>query len=208
MRIWSVRILAVLAAAAILLLGGCTGYITGYAGREAEVGMVHYQINEQGKRAFAEQCVWDLDPTHRSFDIADTVEGAEVQRLGGYTGVGVPHPFRIEPERGADYISSSDPSQESFDVPVTWQDLEFTIYLGRELKEIAGVTEVPYYGVKNPSGGIDFYRPVCRFVCDEGNETFYSRDGVLYKRSDDTPAEYLGKLQVARPSGAAVPGTE
>ena len=202
------RVLAIVSAAAILLLGGCTGSVTGYGDKEAEVGMVHYQINEQGKRAFAEQCVWDLDPTHRSFDIADTVEGAKVERLGGYIGVGVPYPFRIEPARGADYVSSFDPSQESFDVPVTWQDLEFTIYLGRELKEIARVTEVPYYGVKNLSGGIDFYRPVYRFVCDEGNETFYSRDGVLYKRSDDAPVEYLDKLQKTRPSGSADPSAD
>ena len=59
--------------------------------------------------------------------------------------------------------------------------------------------------MKNPSGGIDFYRPVCRFVCDEGNAVFYSRDGVLYNRSDDAPAPYLDKLQEARPSGAADP---
>ncbi len=200
------RILATLSAAAFLLLGGCTGSVTGFGGREAEDGMVHYQINEQGKRAFAEQCVWDLDPTHRSFDIADTVEGAKVQRLGGYVGVGVAYPFRIEPARGADCIVSDDPTLKSFDVPVTWQDLEFTVYLGKELNKIANVREAPYYGVKNPSGGIDFYRPVCRFVCDEGNETFYSRDGVLYHRSDDTPAEYLDKLQKPRPSGSADPG--
>ncbi len=196
---------AALAMAAILLLGGCTGYITGYAGREAEVGRVHYQINEQGKRAFAEECFWDLDPTHRSFDIADTVEGAGVQQLGGYISVGVPRPFRVEPAKGADCIVSYDPSQESFDVPVTWQDLEFTVYLGKALSKIAAVRETPYYGVKNPSGGIDFYRPVCRFVCDEGNAVFYSRDGVLYNRSDDAPVPYLDKLQEARPSGAADP---
>ena len=202
------RVLAILSAALILLLGGCTGSVTGYGGREAEVGMVRYQINERGKNAFAEQCIWDLDLSHRSFEIADTVEGAKVQRLGGYIGVGVPYPFRIESERGADCVSSFDPSQESFDVPVTWQDLEFTIYLGRELREIARITEPPYYGVKNPSGGIDFYRPVCRFVCDEGNETFYSRDGVLYQRSDDASVERLTALQQARPSGSADPGAE
>ena len=199
------KVLAILSAAVILLLGGCTGSITGYGGKEAEVGMVRYQINEQGKRAFAEQCIWDMDPTHRSFDIADTVEGAKVKRLGGYIGVGVPYPFRVEPAWGADYFSSFDPSQESFDVPITWQDLEFTIYLGKELNEIARVTVVPYYGIRNPAGGIDFYRPVYRFVCDEGNETFYSRDGVLYKRSDDTPVEYLDALQEAKPSGSAEP---
>ena len=199
------RILSVLTAVAILLLGGCTGSITGYTGDEAEVGRVHYQINVRGDTAFAEECIWDLDPTHRSFDIADTVEGAKVQRLGGYIGTGVSRPFRIEPAKGADYIKSYDPSQESFDVPVTWQDLEFTIYLGKTVSRIAEVRESPYYGVKNPSGGVDFYRPVCRFVCDEGNETFYSRDGVLYQRSDDAPAEYLDKLQTARPSGSADP---
>ena len=200
------RVLAALAATVLLLSAGCSGSITGYAGREAEVGGVRYQINERGKRAFAEQCVWDLDLTHLSFEIADTVEGAKVQRLGGYIGVGVPYPFRIEPERGADCVASYDPSQESFDVPVTWQDLEFTVYLGKELDEIARITGPSYFGVKNPSGGIDFYRPVCRFVCDEENKTFYSRDGVLYKRSDDTPVEYLDALQVSLPSGSADPG--
>ena len=192
-------------AAAVLLLGGCTGSITGYGSREAEVGGVRYQINEQGKRAFAEQCIWDLDPTHRSFDIADTVEGAKVKQLGGYIGVGVSRPFRIEPAQGAECIVTEDPSRKSYDVPITWQDLEFTVYLGKAPEKIADVQESPYYGVTNPAGGIDFYRPVCRFVCDEGNETFYSRDGVLYRRSDDSPAEYLDKLRKAKPSGSAAP---
>ncbi len=198
--------LAAALAASLLLLGGCSGSITGYVGREANVGRVHYQINERGKSAFAEVYAWDLDPAHHSVEIADTVESARVQQLGGYTGTGVPAPFRIEPEQGAEFVVSGDPSLESHDVPVTWQDLEFTVYLGKEMRKIANVAEAPYYGVKNQSGGIDFYRPVCRFVCDEGNETFYSRDGVLYNRSDDTPVEYLSKLQEGRPSGSAGPG--
>ena len=200
------RALAALAAAVILLLGGCSGSITGYSGRDAEIGRVHYQINARGNEAFAEACTWDLDLTHLSFEIADTVEGARVHRLGGYIGTGVPVPFRIEPEKGADYVTSGDPSLESFDVPVTWQDLEFTICIGKELNKISTVRDAPYYGVKNGSGGIDFYRPVCRFVCAEENETFYSRDGVLYQRSDDAPVENLDKLQQSRPSGSAEPG--
>ena len=199
------RILAALSAAAFLLTGGCAGSITGYAGRSAEAGGVCYRIDARGKTAFAEACIWDLDPTHLRFDIADSVEGAVVERLGGFIGTGVPIPFRIEPEEGSGCLISADPSLESFDVPVTWQDLEFTVYLGKNLSRIARIQDPPYYGIRNPSGGVDFCRPVVRFVCDEGNKTFYSRDGVLYTRSGDAPVEELSGLQEARPSGSSRP---
>ena len=121
MRLKSV--LAFLTAAAVLLLAGCTGSVTGYTGRSAELGNVHYRINDRGTAAFAEAYAWDLDPAHHSMEIADTVEGVRVKQLGGYIGTGVPVPFRIAPEEGTDFVVSSDPSLESFDVPVTWLDL-------------------------------------------------------------------------------------
>ncbi len=189
---------------AVLLLGGCTGSITGYTGKEAVQGQVRYAISDRGKKAFASACAWDLDPAHTSFDIAGEIEGSPVIALGGYTGTGVPSPFVIEAEPARKELLTDAPALEQWEVPVTWQDLVFTVYVGKNVAKIGCARESLYYGVETEDG-IRFYRPVCYFVCDEANPTLYSKDGVLYLKSTDTVLEGQDKLLERREPGSAAP---
>ena len=191
----------------VLLLGGCSGYITGYSDKEAVQGKVRYCISDRGARAFAAACTWDLDPAHTEFDIAGEIEGAQVTGLGGYIGTGVPNPFVIEADSGLKAITCADPAVEKWEVPVTWQDLEFTIYVGKNVTKIGCTRESLYYGLETEDG-ITLYRPVCRFVCDEANPTLYSKDGVLYLRKDDTKLEYQDNLIAGKAPGSAAPAAD
>ncbi len=189
---------------ALLLPGGCSGYITGYSGKEAVQGRVLYHINDRGSKAFASVCTWDLDPSHTEFDIAGEIEGAAVEALGGYIGSGVPNPFLIEGDKQQKPLATADPAAGKWEVPVTWQDLEFTVYVGKNVTKIGTARDSLYYGVETEEG-IAFYRPVCYFVCDEANPTLYSRDGVLYLRADGTQLKFQEPLLERREPGAAAP---
>ena len=191
----------------LLLLVSCTGSITGYTGKEAVQGQVLYILSDRGKEAFASVCTWDLDPTHTSFDIAGEIEGSKVIALGGYTGTGVANPFVIEAEPARKELWTSDPALEKWEVPVTWEDLVFTVYVGKNVEKIGCGREGLYYGVETEDG-IRFYRPVCYFVCDEANPTLYSKDGVLYLRKDDTKLAYQDDLIAQKEPGSALPDGE
>ena len=194
----------VLLALLVLLPGGCIGSITGYTGKEAVQGQVLYRLSDRGKKAFASVCTWDLDPTHTSFDIAGEIEGSKVIALGGYTGTGVANPFVIEAKPARKELWTSDPALEKWEVPVTWEDLVFTVYVGKNVEKIGCGRECLYYGVETEDG-IRFYRPVCYFVCDEANPTLYSKDGVLYLRKDDTKLAYQDDLIAQKEPGSALP---
>lgn len=199
--------LTAVCALALLLLGGCTGSITGYTGKEATQGSVRYCINDRGSKAFATVCTWDMDPNHTEFDVVGEIEGAPVISLGGYTGTGVPNPFVIEADPDLKAIKTSDPAAGNWEVPITWQDLQFTVYVGKNVTKINGTRDSLYYGVETGEG-IAFYRPVCYFVCDDANPTLYSKDGVLYLRSDDTKLEVQDRLLERKESGSAAPDGE
>lgn len=189
----------------LLLLVSCIGSITGYTGKEAVQGQVLYILSDRDKKAFASVCTWDLDPTHTSFDIAGEIEGSKVIALGGYTGTGVANPFVIEAKPARKELWTSDPTLEKWEVPVTWEDLVFTVYVGKNVEKIGCGREGLYYGVETEDG-IRFYRPVCYFVCDEANPTLYSKDGVLYLRKDDSKLAYQDDLIAQKEPGSALPG--
>lgn len=190
---------------AVLLTCGCTGSITGYTEKSATQGQVSYRLSDRVSQAFASVCTWDLDPTHTSFDIASEIEGSRVIALGGYTGTGVANPFLIEAEPARKELRTGDPALEQWEVPVTWQDLVFTIYVGKNVEKIGCTRESLYYGVETEDG-ICFYRPVCYFVCDEANRTLYSKDGILYLRKDDSKLAYQDNLIARKEPGSALPG--
>ena len=174
-----------------LALSGCTGYGSKGATKDG----IHYRISDSGRKAFAEACYWDLDPGHTEFVIADEVDGAEVTDIGGFTGTGVPCPFCIMAPQGADCIWTGNPEEYESDHPVSCQDLVFTIRIGKNISDINRAIPTGYVGLKQEDGAIVFYRPRMYFECDPENTYFYSKDGVLYHRKDDTPVPDLDGVQ-------------
>ena len=187
------------------LLGGCTeiggGNLTGYGSNAVLENGVHYQVHDRKRDAFAQTAYWDLDPAHTEIRIGDTADGAPVTSLGGYTGMGVPSPFMITPEEDAECFFSSGPDPAAYGSPVTWQDLIFTVHLGRNVSSASYTAGSGYVGIRQGNGSIAFYRPVVRFDCDPGNSTLYSRDGFLYLKSDDSPVKIDSGIQETSPAG-------
>ena len=189
---------------AVLLLGGCFGYITGYSGKDAVQEQVRYEISDRKTRAFAASYTWDLDPGHTDIRIADKIEGVPVVGLGGYVGTGVPTPFFITAQPARKELQTGNPGETNWEVPVTWQDLLFTVYVGKNITDIPSSRPSAYFGIETEDG-IAFYRPVCYFVCDEENQKLYSKDGILYLRADDTPLKGQESLTERSPSGSTNP---
>ncbi len=189
---------------AILLLGGCSGYITGYSGNYAVQDQVRYEIGDRKTKAFAAEVFWDMDPTHTDIRIADKIEGAPVVSLGGYVGTGVPTPFFLTAQSARKELITDAPGETTWEVPVTWQDLLITVYVGKNVERIPTSSPSAYFGIETEEG-IAFYRPVCYFVCDEENRKLYSKDGLLYLRADDTLLEGQTNLTARKPSGSAEP---
>ena len=70
-----------------------------------------------------------------------------------------------------------------YDAPISFEQLIFTINLGKNINSIeidAGIDGKEYIGIRKDDGSIVFYKPAIYFNCNEQNETFYARDGILY----------------------------
>ena len=200
-------------AATALLTAGCTSLdsfsITGYNNDTCIIDNQLYQVSSNGTKAFATDWYWDLDPENTDIYIPDTItvpgsgRQASVVTLGGYMGTGVPCPFEIIPDResGIDYYSVPYRSVKDFGSPVTWEDLTFTVHIGKNVTDVKMVVGSGYYGLRDEDGVIRLYHPVCCYECDPENRTLYSKDGVLYLRADDSAVEEAQNAQHALPSG-------
>ncbi|MBR2523213.1 MAG: hypothetical protein IKE53_02095 [Clostridiales bacterium] len=162
-------------------LTGCTEY---YNANEVTRDNMVFITSDAGNKAFVWKYIWDGDIVDTYIEIPDEIDGFNVVRLGGFTGIGVPHPFEITTE-DEPYFKGADP--EKYDVPVTFDDLVFTVEIGENITDL---TIPPYYvGVKQPDGSIIFYDVHLVFIVDEDNSKFYAEDGILYNRKDDSVVE-------------------
>ncbi len=70
-----------------------------------------------------------------------------------------------------------------YDAPISYGEKIFTINLGRYISKIqidSGIDGREYIGFRQDDDSIVFYEPRIRFNCDDQNETFYAKDGILY----------------------------
>ena len=77
--------------------------------------------------------------------------------------------------------TSMDPSMIEPGTKVVYTD--FTIHLSKYIEKIYARADATEYTVK---GEKTAYCPRVSIICDEDNKTFYSKDGKLYYRQDDT----------------------
>ena len=190
------------AAAAILVLlliclSGCTGF---YGKNDGFSGNLSIRVSDWKTRAFAAEYYWNGDTSEEALTITipDKFNGTEVTALGGYIGTGVPTPFRIVPstenkifadEKHAEFVSLS-----SIDETVCEQrTLTFTLNIGKNISKINNIVSGSRIAVREADGSTVIYTIDLCFDCSPDNTVFYSRDGILYSRSDDRPvAEVYG----------------
>ena len=161
-----------------ILFSGCTGY-----DKNTELDGVTYYINSLGKTAFASEYEWSVSEETEEVIIPEQVEGASVEKLGGFFGIGVPSPFGVTANGAA--FETADP-YGSYDSPLILKNVPVTIHLPKTLNEIDTVFEHAWFGNKTETGEILFLRPVVHFETDPANPVFEARDGLLYRKSDNS----------------------
>lgn len=138
--------------------------------------------------AFASTYRWDGTGDAIDYVIPDTVQGVKVTAIGGLTGELKKAPTAglaitmPETYRGAERAHYTMPSGA---VEIT---LPVHIHIGRYVRSVQPDGSLPtptgYFGYDK---GVSSYiiTPVWTVTCDEGNETYYARDGRLYQRADN-----------------------
>ena len=183
----------IIAVVCCLALGGCdTSFYYNDSTKTDDGVLIYY--NTHSDKAFVARCEWDGDSQNMEFDIPDEISGCKVVRFGGYIGKGYPLAFTVSlPQEigGLQENNSLNVSQEEKEQKV--QDLIFTINLGKNVNELyyRGYSDELIYSYASADGSqTAFYKVSYNYVCSEDNSTFYSRDGVLYYKSNDQKAEF------------------
>ena len=128
--------------------------------------------------------------------IPDDYNGIPIKRVGGFSGIGVPSPFRIDlsqvymnaPEGSELDMIWSYPDDE-LSVAYTIENVVFQLHIGKNIEEIDFVFMDDYYPHIDEDGTVTFYHPVVYITCSEENTTFYSKDGKLYYKSTNALVE-------------------
>ena len=185
-------IIAVAVCAAVAL-GGCdTSFYYNDSTKTDDGVLIYY--NTHSDKAFVARCEWDGNSQNMEFDIPDEISGCKVVRFGGYIGKGYPLAFTVSlPQEigGLQENNSINASQEEKEQKA--QDLIFTINLGKNVNELyyRGYSDGSIYSYASADGSqTAFYKVSYNYVCGEDNPTFYSRDGVLYYKSNDQKADF------------------
>lgn len=130
-----------------------------------------------------------------SLTVPDEYCGYKVTHLGGYYGTGLPCPFAVAlpaEYNGFTCLYYSDSGLDGIET----ETLCFTVYLGENISDIKNVSDICYYAYGEPADNdgeaqetvLKFYRVELYFVVAENNQYFYSVDGILYCKSDGSPA--------------------
>lgn len=145
--------------------------------------------------AFLSSYSWDGSDDTKNIVIPEEYQGIPITELGGYYGRGVPCAFGIDlPDS---YQKDICDEVNQWFVSDIYEDVESvdTIYLNFDLhisKNIEQITEHTldcfYEGAY--FDGQDYHSKIIivllyNISCDEGNKTFYAKEGKLYYRQND-----------------------
>ena len=179
------------AAAVVLLVFGAWGLVSlrSYPAENAvEKDHVLFYLRKDGRDAFASAYQWDGTGDVIDYTIPDTVQGARVTAIGGLTGGLKKAPAAGLAVNMPETYRGAERAQYTMPVNAVEITLPVHIHIGRFVRSIEEDGSLPaptgYFGYEK---GVSSYiiTPVWTVTCDEGNETYYARDGRLYQRADD-----------------------
>ena len=191
-------------------LSGCTGYEYEYYATE----FLGIGYSEYKDKAFVGGYRYDLTKNNNEIIIPEEYNGIKITDLGGYYGLGVPTPFGIEPVKESlpDHEAVSWIGAASMDMLDTESHeiiyLDFKLHISKNIESFTFIDLdtfilVDYYAEckhEDPSTcqiceTVDkksiAYLTRFFITCDDENAVFYSKDGKLYHRSNDTPVDNI-----------------
>lgn len=179
------------AAAVVLLVFGAWGLVSlrSYpAENVVERDHVLFYLRKDGRDAFASAYQWDGTGDVIDYTIPDTVQGVKVTAIGGLAGGLKKAPAAGLAVNMPETYRGAERAQYTMPVNAVEVTLPVHIHIGRFVRSIEEDGSLPaptgYFGYEK---GVSSYiiTPVWTVTCDEGNETYYARDGRLYQRADD-----------------------
>lgn len=143
-------------------------YIIGYSHKSAFIGSVSY----------------DLDTTE--IHLPSVYKGANVEELGGYYGRGVPTPFYFS-YKGVAYGYYTNVDEIGKNDVIIQTNID--VYLPKYLKTCTYVKQ--YVGGMHENDHDIIYIARCNYYIDSGNDYFYTQNGILYNKKDNTTVDGL-----------------
>lgn len=179
------------AAAVVLLVVGAWGLVSlrSYpAENVVERDHVLFYLRKDGRDAFASAYQWDGSGDAIDYTIPDTVQGVKVTAIGGLTGGLKKAPAAGLAVNMPETYRGAERAQYTMPVNAVEITLPVHIHIGRFVRSIEEDGSLPaptgYFGYEKDVSSY-IITPVWTVTCDEGNETYYARDGRLYQRADD-----------------------
>ena len=179
------------AAAVVLLVFGAWGLVSlrSYpAENVVERDHVLFYLRRDGRDAFASAYRWDGSGDAIDYTIPDTVQGVKVTAIGGLTGGLKKAPAAGLAVNMPETYRGAERAQYTMPVNAVEITLPVHIHIGRFVRSIEEDGSLPaptgYFGYEKDVSSY-IITPVWTVTCDEGNETYYARDGRLYQRADD-----------------------
>lgn len=179
------------AAAVVLLVFGAWGLVSlrSYpAENVVERDHVLFYLRKDGRDAFASAYQWDGSGDAIDYTIPDTVQGVKVTAIGGLTGGLKKAPAAGLAVNMPETYRGAERAQYTMPVNAVEITLPVHIHIGRFVRSIEEDGSLPaptgYFGYEKDVSSY-IITPVWTVTCDEGNETYYARDGRLYQRADD-----------------------
>jgi hypothetical protein len=181
----------------ILCLSACdldgVAYFYSYAGEYNGFGI---DVNKLANCCFVSGYTCTEYTEGMEITIPDDYNGIPIKRIGGFSGIGAPSPFRIDLSQV--YMNAPEGSEfdmiwrypdDELSVAYTIENVVFQLNIGKNIEEIDFVFMDDYYPHINEDGTVTFYHPVVYITCSEENTTFYSKDGKLYYKSTNALVE-------------------
>lgn len=167
-----------LALLSIICLMFCCGCSMHYGETTIDMDNVTFYPSKVNTVCFAGRYNWDGSSDKMTINIPDEVDGYKVTKLGGYTGRGFPTPFYID-------FSSVGSICYHDDIPDNAEIItyHFTLNIGKNLNELQRVVIDRYCKIKDTDKYAEFAFTV---NCHKDNKHFYSLDGKLYNKKDNT----------------------
>lgn len=177
---------------ASILLGLCSCFV--YWETAGYVNGLWTCYNTSTKKAYVGHYNWDGDENKMEIAVPDTYEDYKITSLGG---VSSSKPLVFGPEylrefngRLSGCFYSELPEDANAENTV---ELTFTVHIGKYIESLyARQWRYVEYTSEEDDNDRIFYVFNYYYICSEENQTFYSKDGVLYLKSNDERAQYEG----------------
>lgn len=143
-----------------------------------------YAIGYSTKNAFMGYVIYNLDTT--KIYLPSEYKGVKVEELGEYYGRGVPTPFFLG---YSDTTTGFTTDLDNISKNDTIIEVNINIYLPKYLKKCSYIQQY-VSGFRENDYNI-IYIAKCNYHIDSENEFFYTKNGKLFNKSDNTIVEKL-----------------